>query len=88
MIGKGDRSPEVIRAIKKYDAVYFAALGGAGALLAGAIESAEVVAYSELGPEAVYRLVIKDFPAVVAIDSLGNNLYVEGWERYARREEA
>ncbi|MDP2980901.1 MAG: FumA C-terminus/TtdB family hydratase beta subunit [Candidatus Omnitrophota bacterium] len=65
MIGKGERSKEVILAIKKYKAVYFITIGGAGAYLSQRVKSAEVIAYKDLGPEAIYRLTIKDFPAIV-----------------------
>lgn len=65
MIGKGERSKEVTRAIKKHGAVYFITIGGAGAYLSEKIKSAEVVAYKDLGPEAIYRLAVKDFPAIV-----------------------
>lgn len=75
MIGKGDRSNEVIGAMKTHGAVYFAAIGGAGALLANRIKSAEVIAYEDLGPEAVRRIVVEEFPLIVAIDTEGNNLY-------------
>ena len=75
MIGKGDRSPEVYEAIKAFKAVYFAAIGGAGALYAGAVEACEVIAFEELGCESVKRLTVKDFPLIVAIDSKGNSLY-------------
>ena len=78
MIGKGLRSPEVIEAMKEHGAVYFGAIGGAGALIAKRIVSAEVIAYPELGPEAVRRLVVKDFPVIVIIDHEGNNLYELG----------
>ncbi len=78
MIGKGNRSPEVIAAIQQYGAVYLAAAGGAGALLSNCIEEAQVVAYSDLGPEAVWRFVVREFPAIVAIDSRGRNLYEIG----------
>jgi fumarate hydratase subunit beta len=78
MIGKGPLSSEVISAMKKYGAVYFGAIGGAGALIAKKIISVEVIAYPELGPEAVCRLEVRDFPAMVVIDSLGNNLYESG----------
>jgi fumarate hydratase subunit beta len=84
MIGKGLRSPEVIEAMKKYGAVYFGAIGGAGALIAKRIVSAEVIAYPELGPEAVRRLVVQDFPAIVIIDQEGNNLYESGRAQYRR----
>jgi len=71
MIGKGERSVEVQLAIKKHSAVYFVTYGGCGALLTSHVKEAEVIAFPELGPEAVWRLVIRDFPAVVAIDSRG-----------------
>lgn len=75
MIGKGRRSPEVVAAMVRRGAVYFAAVGGAGALLSRCIRSARVVAYEDLGPEAVRALVLEDFPAVVAIDARGRDLY-------------
>ncbi|NLA60631.1 MAG: TRZ/ATZ family protein [Firmicutes bacterium] len=75
MIGKGKRSKAVVRAIARYGAVYFATIGGLGALLSQAVKEAEVVVYPDLGPEAVYRLEIVDFPALVAIDSLGRDMY-------------
>jgi len=75
MIGKGNRSSEVVRAMKKYGAVYFAAIGGAAAYLGKRIEKAEVIAYPELGAEAVRRLYVRDFPLIVAIDSRGRNAY-------------
>jgi fumarate hydratase subunit beta len=78
MIGKGARNEAVVAAMKQYGAVYLGATGGAGALLAQRIKSAEVVAYGELGAEAIRRLVVEDFPAVVLIDSQGNNLYESG----------
>lgn len=84
MIGKGLRSPDVIEAMKKHGAVYFGAIGGAGALIAKRIVSAEVIAYPELGPEAVRRLVVKDFPVMVIIDCEGNNLYEIGKAQYRR----
>ena len=75
MIGKGKRSPEVIEAMKRNKCVYFAAVGGAGALISKCIMSSEVIAYDDLGAEAVRRLEVKDFPMVVVIDSTGENLY-------------
>jgi fumarate hydratase subunit beta len=75
MIGKGVRSPGVREAIRKAKAVYFAAIGGAGALIACCVESAEIVAYRGLGPEAVHRLVVRDFPVVVATDAHGRDVY-------------
>lgn len=77
MIGKGKRSAEVVGAIKKHRAVYFAAAGGAGALLSKKIIKAEVVAYADLGPEAIYRLEVEDFPVVVVNDIYGNDIYEE-----------
>ena len=75
MIGKGSRSTEITRAIKKYRAVYFLAYAGCGALLAKYIRKAEPVAYKDLGPEAIYKLEVVGFPLIVAIDSNGNNIY-------------
>ena len=75
MIGKGKRSAEVKEAIVRNSSVYFAAIGGAGALLSKAIVQSEVVAYDDLGTEAIRRLEVKDFPAIVVIDSEGNDLY-------------
>ena len=75
MIGKGPRSQVVIDAMKRYGAVYLAAVGGAGAYLAARITAAETVAYPELGPEALLKLELKDFPCIVAIDAKGNNIY-------------
>ncbi|MCL1853875.1 MAG: FumA C-terminus/TtdB family hydratase beta subunit [Peptococcaceae bacterium] len=86
MIGKGQRRPEVVEAIRTHQAVYFAAVGGTGALLAQKIVSAEVVAYPELGPEAVHRLCIEDFPAVVAVDCHGNDLYELGRRLFEVRD--
>lgn len=82
MIGKGGRGPEVVEAMKKHKAVYFAAVGGAAALIAQRIKEVEVVAYPDLGTEAVHRMVVEDFPAIVAIDSEGNNLYEQGVAQY------
>jgi fumarate hydratase subunit beta len=84
MIGKGARNEAVRNAMQKYKAVYFAAIGGAGALMARSILSAEVIAYPELGPEAVRRLEVKDFPVIVANDVYGGDLYAEGVKAYAR----
>lgn len=77
MIGKGKRSPEVRKAIKKHGCVYFLATGGIGALLATRVRSAKAILFKELGPEAVYKLEVKDFPLIVGIDSKGNDLYDE-----------
>jgi fumarate hydratase subunit beta len=84
MIGKGQRSPAVIAAMKEHAAVYFAALGGAGALIARSIQKATVIAYPDLGPEAIHRLEVKDFPVIVAIDAAGNDLYQTGRAQYSR----
>jgi fumarate hydratase subunit beta len=78
MIGKGQRSSEVKTAMVKYRSLYFAALGGAGALIARSIVKAEVIAYHDLGPEAIHRLTVEDFPVIVAIDAQGNDLYSQG----------
>ncbi|MBI5143746.1 MAG: Fe-S-containing hydro-lyase [Candidatus Omnitrophica bacterium] len=75
MIGKGDRSQEVRRAIKKYRSVYFLATGGIGALLSTKVKKARPILYKDLGPEAVYKLEVKDFPLIVGIDSKGNDIY-------------
>lgn len=87
MIGKGKRSPEVIGSMKKNGAVYFGAIGGAGALLAKCIKKAEVIAYEDLGAEAIRRLEVEDLPAVVIIDSEGNNLYEQGRADYLKSAE-
>ncbi len=82
MIGKGARLPEVVEAMKKYSGVYFGAIGGAGALLAKCIKSAKLIAYEDLGAEALRELYVEDMPLVVIIDSEGNNLYELGREEY------
>ena len=82
MIGKGARLPEVIDAMKQYSGVYFGAIGGAGALLAKCIKSAELIAYEDLGAEALRKLYVEDMPLVVIIDSEGRNLYEEGRRAY------
>lgn len=82
MIGKGKRGEEVIAAMKEHGAVYFGAIGGCGALLSNCIVKAEVVAYDDLGAEAIRRLEVKDFPVTVVIDSQGNNLYESGKRDY------
>jgi fumarate hydratase subunit beta len=84
MIGKGSRAQTVLDAMKKYKAVYFGSTGGAGALLAKAIKKAEIVAYEDLGPEAIRRLEVVDFPVVVINDVRGNDLYVEGAKKYRK----
>lgn len=82
MIGKGKRSSNVIAAMKKYGAVYFGAIGGCGALLSQCIKKSEIVAYEDLGAEAIRRLEVENFPVVVVIDSEGNNLYETGPAAY------
>lgn len=84
MIGKGNRSKAVIDAMKRFKAVYFGATGGAGALIAKRIKKAEVVAYPDLGPEAIQRLEVQDFPLTVINDTRGNDLYAEAIKRYAQ----
>ncbi len=85
MIGKGKRGPEVIAAMKEHGAVYFGAIGGCGALLSKCIKKAEVIAYDDLGAEAIRRLEVEDFPAIVIIDSEGNNLYESGRKAYLQQ---
>ena len=82
MIGKGKRGPEVIAAMKEHGAVYFGAIGGCGALLSRCIKKAEIIAYEDLGAEAIRRLDVANFPVVVIIDSEGNNLYETGKQKY------
>lgn len=82
MIGKGKRNEEVVSAMREHGAVYFGAIGGCGALLSKCIKKAEVVAYEDLGAEAIRRLEVEDFPAIVVIDSAGGNLYQTGRAAY------
>lgn len=84
MIGKGMRSDAVKEAMMRYKALYFAATGGAGALLAKRVKKAEVLAYEDLGPEAIRRLEVEDLPVIVVNDTRGNDLYVEGEKKYRR----
>lgn len=84
MIGKGARSVEVREALKKYKAVYFATIGGAGALLHKSIKRVESIAYEDLGPEAILRLEVEDFPAIVANDIYGADLFEQGKAKYQR----
>ena len=84
MIGKGKRNDEVKQAMQEFKAVYLAAIGGAGALMAQCIKEAEVIAYPELGPEAVRRLVVENMPLFVVNDAHGNDLYQQGRQAYAR----
>jgi fumarate hydratase subunit beta len=85
MVGKGKRSPEVVKAMRQHKAVYFAAVGGAAALISKCIKECEVVAYPELGPEAIHRLVVEDLPVIVVNDTLGGDLYEEGTKIYASK---
>ena len=87
MIGKGKRGPEVVAAMKEHGAVYFGAIGGCGALLSKCIKKAEVIAYDDLGAEAIRRLEVEDFPAIVIIDSQGNNLYESGRAAYLAQKD-
>ena len=87
MIGKGKRGSEVVSAMQTHGAVYFGAIGGCGALLSRCIKKAEIVAYEDLGAEAIRRLEVEDFPVIVIIDSLGNNLYETGRAAYLAQQE-
>ena len=82
MIGKGYRKPEVVEAMKKYGVPYLAAVGGAGALISQSIKKYTVLAYPDLGPEAVAAMEVEDFPAIVVIDSTGDNYYETGQAPY------
>lgn len=86
MIGKGKRGDEVVQAMKDHGAVYFGAIGGCGALLGKCVKKAEIVAYEDLGAEAIRRLEVEDFPAIVIIDSAGNNLYETGRANYLAQQ--
>jgi fumarate hydratase subunit beta len=88
MIGKGKRSPEVKAAIGRHKAVYMAAIGGAGALMAKAVKRVEIVAYEDLGPEAIRRLEVEMLPVIVVNDVAGGDLYIQGREAYALRSPA
>ncbi len=88
MIGKGKRGPDVVAAMKEHGAVYFGVIGGCGALLSKCIKKAEIVAYEDLGAEAIRRLEVEDFPAIVIIDSEGNNLYESGRAAYLSAKES
>jgi len=79
MIGKGNRSEEVIQAIKRYKAIYFLTFSGAGAYLSKFVKKAKIIAYPELGPEAIYKLGVEKFPLIVGIDSEGRNIYKENY---------
>ena len=84
MIGKGLRSKEVIDACVKYGAIYFVTVGGAAAVISQAIKSEQMIAYEDLGPEAIRRYEVKDFPAIVCIDTQGNDFYKEGIAKYSK----
>lgn len=84
MVGKGKRGPEVVEKMVEHGAVYFAAIGGAGALISKKIKSSEIVAYEDLGAEAIRKIYVEDFPATVIIDSRGDNLYELGREEYLK----
>lgn len=82
MIGKGSRSEKVVKGMKAYGAVYFAAIGGAGALIASTVKESRVIAYEDLGAEAIHQLEVVDFPAIVVVDVLGNDLYETERKKY------
>ncbi len=84
MIGKGSRSREVVDSIRKYRAIYFAATGGAGALISKCIKKSEIIAYEDLGPEAIRKLEVENFPVIVINDIYGNDLYEQGVKKYSR----
>jgi len=88
MIGKGERSVAVIEAIQRYKCVYFGAIGGAAALIAKSIVAAQVIAYEELGPEAIRELTVVNFPAIVINDIYGGDAYIAGRKAYRKMEEA
>ena len=84
MIGKGNRAQSVIDAMVKYKSIYFAAIGGAGALVARSIKKVEIIAYEDLGPEAIRKMEVEDFQAVVVNDISGNDVYKEGMNKYKK----
>ncbi len=84
MIGKGKRDLAVVESMQKNGAVYFAAIGGAGALIANSVTAVEVIAYEDLGSEAVHKLTVEDFPCVVVIDAKGENMYQSEQRKYKR----
>jgi len=84
IIGKGLRSKRVMKSIKKNKAIYFAAVGGVAALIARSVKKSEVIAYEDLGAEAIYKFYVEDFPAIVVIDSAGNNLYETEPPKYTK----
>jgi fumarate hydratase subunit beta len=85
LIGKGDMNEDVMAAMKKHKAVYFAAVGGAGALISKSITAAEIVCYEDLGAEAIRKLTVKEFPAIVAMDCHGGNQFEEGIKQYSKK---
>ena len=85
MIGKGQRNKAVIDGMKQYKAIYFAAIGGAGALIANSVKESQVIAYEDLGTEAIRRLVVENLPAIVVIDSEGDNLYETERAKYSHK---
>jgi len=85
MIGKGEMSAEVEQALQQYTAVYFVSVGGAAALIAKAVQKSRIIAYKDLGPEAVRELTVKDFPAIVAQDCHGGNIFRQGRQKYQRQ---
>jgi len=85
MVGKGDMGPAVMDAMKEHKAVYFVAVGGAGALISKSITAAEVIAYEDLGAEAIRKLTVKEFPAIVAMDCHGGNQFEEGIKQYSKK---
>jgi fumarate hydratase subunit beta len=84
MIGKGERGQDVVDSMQEHGAIYMAAVGGAAALIARSVKKMEVLAYEDLGPEAIHRLEVEDFPAIVAQDAHGGNLYKDGVKEYAQ----
>jgi fumarate hydratase subunit beta len=82
-IGHGKRSHQVVRSLKKYKSVYFIAVGGTAALITKSIKASRVIAFPELGPEAIHELIVENFPIIVANDIFGGDIYEEGWKRYA-----
>lgn len=84
IIGKGNRNRQVIESIVKNKAIYFIAIGGIAALLSKTVKESKLVCWEDLGTEAIYKLTVEDFPAIVAIDSFGNNIYEIGFEKYKR----
>ncbi|GAB6273352.1 MAG: Fe-S-containing hydro-lyase [Peptococcaceae bacterium] len=82
-IGHGKRSHQIVRSLKKYKSVYFIAVGGTAALIAKSIKASRIIAFPELGSEAIHELIVENFPVIVANDIFGGDIYEEGWKRYA-----